>query len=77
MLAAVDEASELLNNTRTVCRSHYVHPDVLDGYTSGELARFLDGKRLRATKYLVGRRAVDARVPVRDLENRAGDLMVS
>jgi DNA topoisomerase-1 len=77
LLAAVDEASELLNNTRTVCRAHYVHPDVLDGYTSGELARFLDGKRLRATKYL----SVDERLMLaflsETLETRAGDLMVS
>lgn len=77
LLAAVDEASELLNNTRSVCRSHYVHPDVLDGYTSGELARFLNGKRMRSTRYL----SIDERLMLaflgETLETRAGDLMVS
>jgi DNA topoisomerase I len=52
VLAAIDAAALRLNNTRTVARAHYVHPDVVDGYTSGELAEFLAGRRMRATKYL-------------------------
>jgi DNA topoisomerase-1 len=47
VLAAVDAAADALGNTRTVARAHYVHPDVVDGYTSGELERFLAGRRPR------------------------------
>lgn len=42
VVAAVDAAAGALGNTRSVARSHYVHPEVLDGYASGELQRFLD-----------------------------------
>ena len=63
VVAAVDAASEMLNNTRIVCRSHYVHPDVVDGFTSGRLARFLAGTDC-ALHVPHGRRAADARLPV-------------
>ena len=41
VLAALDAASHVLGNTRTVARAHYVHPGVLDAYTDGELERFV------------------------------------
>lgn len=37
VLEAVDAAAARLNNTRTVCRSCYVHPAVPDAYRTGEL----------------------------------------
>jgi DNA topoisomerase-1 len=37
IVAAVDVAAEVLGNTRTVCRSCYVHPAVLDAHRAGEL----------------------------------------
>jgi DNA topoisomerase I len=52
VLAALDLASNALGNTRTVARQHYVHPAVIDGYTSGQLERFLTSNRLRATRWL-------------------------
>jgi DNA topoisomerase-1 len=52
VLAAVDATADALGNTRAVARAHYVHPDLLDGYVSGELGRFLDGRRARATRWL-------------------------
>lgn len=52
VLAAVDAAADALGNTRTVARSHYVHPDVIDGYTSGELERFLAGRRPKGSEWL-------------------------
>ncbi|MDX6495163.1 MAG: topoisomerase [Gaiellales bacterium] len=52
VLTAVDAAAALLGNTRTVARAHYVHPDVVDGYTSGALGDFLAGRRMRPSKYL-------------------------
>lgn len=41
VIAALDVASHVLGNTRTVARAHYVHPGVLDAYTDGELERFV------------------------------------
>lgn len=74
VLAALDAAALALNNTRTVTRAHYVHPDVLDGYTSGGLAEFLAGRRMRATKYLdVDERLLQDYLSHR-LDDRAGDL---
>jgi len=35
ILRALDEVSERLGNTRTVCRKYYVHPGVLDAYLRG------------------------------------------
>ena len=37
ILAAFDVAATVLNNTRAVCRTCYVHPVVPDAYRSGEL----------------------------------------
>ena len=36
-LAAIDEAAGRLGNTRSVCRSSYVHPRLFDAYRAGEL----------------------------------------
>jgi DNA topoisomerase-1 len=38
ILAAVDAAAARLKNTRTVARSSYVHPGVVDAYRDGSLA---------------------------------------
>jgi DNA topoisomerase-1 len=46
VLAAFDVASEVLGNTRAVCRSCYVHPVVPESYRSGDLANVW--KRSRA-----------------------------
>ena len=39
ILAAIDVVAGELGNTRTVCRTSYIHPDVIDGYTDGSLYR--------------------------------------
>ena len=36
-LAAIDRVAEQLNNTRSVCRKYYVHPDVLEAFEQGSL----------------------------------------
>lgn len=36
---AICTVSQLLNNTPTVCRKSYVHPDILDGYLEGKLEK--------------------------------------
>jgi DNA topoisomerase I len=46
ILAAFDVAATVLNNTRAVCRTCYVHPVVPDAYRSGELQKVW--KRSRA-----------------------------
>jgi len=38
VLGAVDVASEVLGNTRTVCRQSYVHPAIPAAYRDGTLA---------------------------------------
>ncbi len=77
VLAAIDLAAGALGNTRTVARAHYVHPDVIDGYTSGDLQRFLAGRRLRASRWLdLDERALLAYLSL-SLELRAADLYAS
>jgi DNA topoisomerase-1 len=39
IVAAVDEVADMLGNTRAVCRASYIHPDVLEAFTSGRLER--------------------------------------
>jgi DNA topoisomerase-1 len=74
VLAAIDAASLSLNNTRTVARAHYVHPDVVDGYTSGELERFLRGRRASGNKWLDEDERLLLAFLAESLERRAGDL---
>lgn len=45
ILAAIDMAAEKLGNTREVCRSSYVHPDIPDAYRSGELLQEWNRRR--------------------------------
>jgi DNA topoisomerase-1 len=37
IVAAVDEVAGVLGNTRAVCRASYIHPAVLEAFTSGTL----------------------------------------
>ncbi|HKC26950.1 MAG TPA: hypothetical protein VKB75_02955, partial [Jatrophihabitans sp.] len=52
LLGAVDAAAESLGNTRAVARAHYVHPEIVEGYTSGELERFLAARQARGARWL-------------------------
>lgn len=46
----LDEVSQQLGNTRTVCRKHYVHPQVLDAYECKDLNPYiLQKNRFRQT----------------------------
>jgi DNA topoisomerase I len=77
VLAGLDAASSALGNTRTVARAHYVHPDVVDGYTSGDLPRFLSTQRIRATRWLdLDERLLLAYLSA-SLEQRAAELFVA
>lgn len=48
VLAAFDVASEVLGNTRTVCRESYVHPAVPEAFRSGRLAELWTHSRATA-----------------------------
>ena len=41
ILAALDEVSEKLGNTRTVCRKYYVHPGIIRMYEERALDKYL------------------------------------
>jgi DNA topoisomerase-1 len=77
VLAAVDAAADKLGNTRTVCRAHYVHPDVIDGFTSGTLTEFLDGRRPRRSTWLDADERLMLAFLSETLERRAGELAMS
>ncbi len=74
VLAAIDAASIKLGNTRAVCRAHYVHPDVVSGYTSGELETFLKGKRDRGGNWLDADERLLTQYLSGTLEARAAEL---
>jgi DNA topoisomerase-1 len=40
-IEAIDEAAEVLGNTRTVARAHYVHPHVLESFTERSFDAYL------------------------------------
>ncbi len=77
VLAAIDAASIALNNTRTVARAHYVHPEVIDGYTSGELERFLHGRRTQPDRWLDPDEQLLLGYLAHTLEQRAGELFAA
>ena len=74
VLAAIDAASVRLGNTRSVCRAHYVHPDVIEGYTSGELETFLRRRRPLGGNYLDADERLLTSYLSHTLEARAGEL---
>ncbi|MFD2573916.1 DNA topoisomerase IB [Spirosoma soli] len=46
----LDEVSHQLGNTRTVCRKHYVHPQILEAYECRDLNPYIEHKnRFRQT----------------------------
>jgi DNA topoisomerase-1 len=77
VLAAIDAAALALNNTRAVARGHYVHPDVVDGYTSGDLERFLQGRRERPGRWLDPDEQLLLGYLAQTLDDRAGDLFAA
>jgi len=42
IVAALDEVSKKLGNTRTVCKKYYVHPGIIKLYEAQSLQRYLD-----------------------------------
>lgn len=50
VIAAVDAAANVLGNTRTVAKSSYVHPDILDAYANENFAAYYDVARKQRSK---------------------------
>lgn len=42
IITAFDSAAEALGNTRSVCRSSYVHPRVVELYETGDILPYFD-----------------------------------
>ena len=63
-----------LGNTRAVARAHYVHPDVVEGYLSGNLAEFLGARRARPASRLDADERLLLAYLGQTLEQRAGEL---
>lgn len=49
ILKGYDAAARALGNTRSVCRSYYVHPHVVDLYRSGEIVEYFEKVRRKRT----------------------------
>jgi DNA topoisomerase-1 len=75
VLAAIDAAAAALRNTRAVARAHYVHPEVINGYTSGDLDRFLTGRRPRPARWLDTDEQLLLAYLADSLDRRAADLV--
>ncbi|MCD2421573.1 DNA topoisomerase IB [Niabella pedocola] len=43
IVQALDKVAATLGNTRSVCKKHYVHPQVLTAYETGSLLRYASG----------------------------------
>jgi DNA topoisomerase-1 len=54
VLGAVDAAAEVLGNTRSVARAHYVHPHVLSSFVEGTFAGRLSTSASRRQQLLDG-----------------------
>lgn len=76
VLAAIDAAAAVLGNTRAIARAHYVHPDVVDGYTSGDLERFVTRRRPRPGRWFDEDECVLLAYLTETLERRVGELAV-
>ncbi len=44
VVAAIEGVSARLGNTPSVCRKSYIHPEIINAYMDGELARQIDGE---------------------------------
>ena len=47
IVAAVDEVAGVLGNTRAIARASYIHPAILDAFTSGRLQSLDPGQNPR------------------------------
>ena len=62
VVQAVDAVSQVLGNTRSVCRKCYVHPAVIDAYLDGTLERTLHARGPRRAARVEGMSAFESAV---------------
>jgi DNA topoisomerase I len=62
VVRAVDAVSQVLGNTRAVCRRCYVHPAIVDAHKDGTLARALHPRAPRRPVRINGLSALEAAV---------------
>ena len=63
MLAVIDTVAANLGNTRTVCRSSYIHPWFLDAYIEGRLSeKWAEFEEMRAMGNMTGGESTTLRV---------------
>jgi len=53
-VSAIDQAAEVLGNTRTVARAHYVHPHMLEAFTNKRFDEYLDACTTRRSDFMDG-----------------------
>ena len=68
-MAAADEASEILSNTRTVARSSYIHASIIKAYEQGKLKR-LSSARAHPQRPYQDRERTDALSGTKPLNGR-------
>jgi DNA topoisomerase-1 len=49
---AIDEAAQVLGNTRAVARAHYVHPHVVSSFAEDTFSEYLDACTMRRSAFL-------------------------
>jgi DNA topoisomerase-1 len=52
VLSALDDAAEMLGNTRAVCRNYYVHPVLIERYLRGDFPSLCADFKPRRRKWL-------------------------
>jgi len=53
-VSAIDQAAEVLGNTRTVARAHYVHPHMLEAFTNKRFDEYLDACTTHRSDFMDG-----------------------
>ena len=63
MLAVIDTVAADLGNTRTVCRSSYIHPWFLEAWAEGRLAgKWAEFEEMRAMGNMTGGESTALRI---------------
>ncbi len=44
IIVAIDSVAKQLGNTRAICRKCYIHPEIINAYMAGDLAKLTDAK---------------------------------
>lgn len=73
IVRAIESVAAELGNTPAVCRSCYVHPEIIDAYLEGELVRGLKRRAERAIARELGRHSPEEEAVLALLQRRLAD----